>query len=77
MRRHGLPDAAIIWNVDTSVSPTVAQLLAQVNEAIPIEAGEWGFEDYAVEVKGSNDLNYECLHYQPVSKVMKEEDEVV
>jgi hypothetical protein len=77
VRRHNLPEIPIIWVVDTTTSPTIAQLLEQVNDAVPIEAGEWGFEDYAVEVKGNNGVNYECLHYQLVSGVMKEEDEVV
>ena len=77
VRRHGLPDATIIWVIDTTSSPTIAQLLEQVNDAIPIESGEWGYEDYAVEVKGANDVNYECLHYQLVNKVLKDEDEIV
>ena len=47
------------------------------NEAIPLESGEWGLEDYAVELKGSYELNFECLHYQLVGKVMKEDDEVM
>jgi hypothetical protein len=77
VRRHGLPETPIIWVVDTTTAPTIAQLLEQVNEAIPIESGEWGLEDYAVDVKGSSGVNYECLHFQPVSTVMKEEDEVM
>ncbi len=78
MRRHGLPDTPIIWTIDTSVGPTVYQLLEQINEIIPIESdGEWGLEDYAVELKGSTGINYECLHFQLVANVMKEEDEVL
>ena len=55
----------------------MAQLLEQVNEIIPVESSEWGFEDYAVELKGSNGVNFECLHFQQVGKVMKEDDEVM
>lgn len=78
IRRHGLPETPVIWVVDTSTAPTVYQLLEQVNETIPIESdGEWGLEDYAVEIKGVSGVNYECLHFQPVSCVMKEEDEVM
>jgi hypothetical protein len=76
VRRHGLPETPIIWNVDLETI-TISQLLEQVNDAIPIESGDWGFEDYAVELKGSNGVNYECLHYQVVGKVMKEDDEVM
>ncbi|CAD6440333.1 a9183607-2d8d-453d-ae66-0c1c654ffbad [Sclerotinia trifoliorum] len=78
VRRHNLPDCPIIWDVNTSTStPTVSELLDQINDVIPIESAEWGMEDYAVEVKGKEGVNYECLHFQPVSKVMKEEDEVI
>ncbi|KAF7874274.1 hypothetical protein EAF04_002946 [Stromatinia cepivora] len=78
VRRHNLPDCPIIWDVNTSTSaPTVSELLDQINDVIPIESSEWGMEDYAVEVKGKEGVNYECLHFQPVGKVMKEEDEVI
>ena len=78
VRRHGLPETPVIWDVDTQCSaPTISQLLEQVNEVIPIESADWGLEDYAVEVKGTEGVNYECLHFQPVGKVMKEEDEVM
>ncbi len=80
VRRHGLPDAPVVWIVDTSSSPspTISQLLEAVNEAIPIESdGDWGLEDYAVELKGTNGANYECLHFQHVAAVMKEDDEVM
>jgi hypothetical protein len=78
VRRHGLPETLIIWVIDTSAAPTVYQLLEQVNETIPIESdGEWGLEDYAVEIKGINGVNYECLHFQSVSSVMKEDDEIM
>lgn len=77
VRRHGLPDTPVVWVVDTSSSPslTISQLLEAVNEAIPIESdNDWGLEDYAVELKGANGANYECLHFQHVSTVMKEDD---
>ncbi len=78
VRRHGLPESPLIWVVDTSSAPTVYHLLEQVNDAFPLEANsDWGLEDYAVEIKGSNGINYECLHYQPVASVMKEDDEVM
>lgn len=80
VRRHSLPDTPVVWVVDTSSSPspTISQLLEAVNEAIPIESeGDWGLEDYAVELKGPNGANYECLHFQHVAAVMKEDDEVM
>jgi hypothetical protein len=78
VRRHGLPEMPVILPVDIQTStPTISKLLEEVNDIIPIESGDWGLEDYAVEVKGNNGVNYECLHYQEVGKVMKEEDEVM
>ncbi|KAL3422587.1 hypothetical protein PVAG01_06743 [Phlyctema vagabunda] len=77
--RHSLPDTPIIWDIDAQTgAPTISTLLEQVNEVIPIESEDWGLEDYAVEIKGSRGgLNYECLHFQPVEKVLHEDDEVI
>ena len=78
VRRHTLPATPIIWDIDTETAePTISQLLEQVNDVIPIESGEWGLEDYAVEVKGKEGSNYECLHFQPVRRVLHEDDEVM
>lgn len=78
VRRHRLPDTLVVWAIDTSPNPTIFHLLEQVNETIPIESdGEWGLEDYAVEVKGSSGVNYECLHFQHLASVIKDEDEVI
>lgn len=61
---------------------TVAQLLEDVNEVVPLETepnifdperhGQWGLEDYVVEVGGS-----ECLHFMEVDGLLREDDEVV
>lgn len=78
VRRHRLPDSLVIWAIDTSSNPTIYHLLEQINETIPIESdGEWGLDDYAVEVKGNSGVNYECLHFQNVASVIKDEDEVM
>lgn len=79
VERHGLPPIQLLWNTEglrtnhASSGPqtTVSQFLDQVNEVIPLEAGEWGFEDYVVEVNG-----FECLHFCKLSQIMKEEDVV-
>lgn len=77
VKRHGLPDAAVVWAIETSENPTISQLLEQVNDIIPLESdGEWGLEDYAVEV-GGKERNYECLHFQPVTSILHEDDEVM
>lgn len=53
-------------------SATIAQLLEDINDVVPIESAEWGLEDYVVEVGG-----YECLHYTPVAGVLRDQDQVV
>ena len=77
IQRHGLPIVRILWTVGSSnvpneaVSTTISKFLEQVNEIIPLEADDWGLEDYAVDVHG-----YECLHFSELSQVLKEDDEV-
>ncbi|KAL2808945.1 hypothetical protein BJX63DRAFT_14120 [Aspergillus granulosus] len=61
---------------------TIAQLLEDVNEVIPLEtqprlfedesSGQWGLEDYVVEVGGS-----ECLHFMEVDGLLREGDEIL
>ncbi|KAI9825678.1 MAG: hypothetical protein M1832_001022 [Thelocarpon impressellum] len=79
VHRHGLPTAAVLWTIGSS-GPTsaasgrpdsIAQLLERINDTIPLEAGEWGLEDYVVEVQG-----FECLHYEDVKGVLQDGDSV-
>ncbi|KAJ5096313.1 hypothetical protein NUU61_005669 [Penicillium alfredii] len=61
---------------------TIAQLLEDVNEVVPLEtepsmfdpeySGQWGLEDYVVEVGGS-----ECLHFMEVDGILRDGDEVM
>ncbi|GBF62576.1 hypothetical protein TMEN_5126 [Trichophyton mentagrophytes] len=62
----------------------ISQLLADVNEVVPLGAptstgdaedddgGQWHLHDYVVEVMGS-----ECLHFMRVETLLREGDEVV
>jgi hypothetical protein len=77
VERHALPPTNIVWHIDAGSAPSVSKLLDKVNEIIPIESGDWGLEDYAVELKGRNGVNFECLHFQRVLQVFKEDDEVM
>ncbi|KAI9758708.1 MAG: hypothetical protein M4579_002883 [Chaenotheca gracillima] len=80
--RNGLPPTRVLWtwgkaSATSSVNwdpaqATIAQLLEDVNETIPLEAAEWGLEDYVVEVKG-----FECLHFHEASSVLRDGDEVL
>ena len=75
VKRNDLPLTPVVWNVPREF--TIAQLLEQVSEVIPLESGEWGLEDYVVELPGEFGLNFECLHYQQVETVMREDEEVM
>ena len=79
VQRQSIPPVKVLWTVNatrtTSNAPgasfTISQFLEQVNDVIPLEADEWGLEDYAVEVRG-----FECLHFSELQLVLKEDDEV-
>ncbi|KAI2332723.1 hypothetical protein LOY96_003755 [Ophidiomyces ophidiicola] len=62
---------------------TIAQLLADVNDVVPLETrvdyhgeqsdcGHWGLEDYVVELMGS-----ECLHFMETVNLLRDGDELV
>lgn len=96
IQRHGLPVTRILWTTSPSslLGPrsgpssfphggyTIAQLLEDLNELVPLETetglfenesgGQWGLEDYVVEVGG-----YECLHFMEVDGLLRDGDEVV
>lgn len=90
-REYGSHQAVSTSEITSSRNPnvafanggyTVAQLLEDVNEVVPLETeanvfdpeqnGQWGLEDYVVEVGGS-----ECLHFMEVDGLLREGDEVV
>lgn len=75
VRRHALPDVRIVFPVRLDNDPTIANLLEQVNDVIPLESYEssWGLEDYAVELENG----FELLHFQSVGEVLKEDEEVL
>lgn len=76
VKRYGLPDLPIVWPVESG-SIMISQFLEAIHDAIPIESRDWGTDDYAVYLKGANGADYECLHYQLLDKVFKEDDEVM
>jgi len=69
IERNGLPPTAILWPVKDEV--TVSQLLAKVDSIFPLASVEWDLEDYMLLVNG-----YECLHFQNLADVLKDEDQV-
>lgn len=76
VRRNGLPDTRILFNVPLAHDPTVANLVEIVNDTIPLETEDWGLEDYAVELHDKDGNAYECLHFQPIASVLDKDDEV-
>lgn len=88
VQRHSLPPVQIVHATGTgpashtkSRDSTIADLLHDVNDLVPLESsdGEWGLEDYVVEVAAAADqaLTYECLHFQACEAVLREDDEVI
>ena len=74
VQRNNLPPSHILWSIPDTASQqayTVARLLEDVNRILPLEAEQWGLEDYTVEVEG-----FECLHFSPVLQTLKEDDHV-
>ncbi|KAH9907088.1 hypothetical protein F4778DRAFT_724661 [Xylariomycetidae sp. FL2044] len=76
VRRNGLPEARLMWNVRLEDDPTISKLLELLNEDIPLESEQWGLEDYIVELRDSDGSAFECLHFQPVHTVLKPDDRV-
>ncbi|KAI9762079.1 MAG: hypothetical protein M1840_001488 [Geoglossum simile] len=77
VQRHGLPPSLVVWATGdpspTKLIPnsTISQLLEKVNDVIPLESDDWGLEDYVVEING-----YECLHFQELGSVFRDDEEV-
>jgi hypothetical protein len=74
VQRNNLPATNVLWNIpDTNSAQayTIARFLEDVNQVLPLEAEQWGLEDYTVEVGG-----FECLHFAPVVQALKDDDHV-
>lgn len=77
VRRHALPEVRVVFAVQLDTDPTIANFLEQVNEVIPLESNDWGLEDYAVQLYDASGHGFECLHFQQVSTVLKNDEEVL
>ncbi|CAK7274285.1 hypothetical protein SEPCBS119000_006090 [Sporothrix epigloea] len=79
IQRNGVPDARIVFLAATTENTTVAQLLEQVNDIVPLESPDWGLDDYVVEIplsSASPSKRFECLHYQIANKLFDRDEEV-
>lgn len=77
VRRHGVPDVRLIWPCNTEGDLTIAQLLMDINDVIPLESIDWGLEDYSLELSDGLGGSFECLHFQNVASTLKNEDQVL
>jgi hypothetical protein len=77
VRRHALPEVRVVFAVQLDTDPTIANLLEQVNEVVPLESNDWGLEDYTVELRDSAGHGFDCLHFQQVSGILKNDEEVL
>ena len=77
VRRHAFPEVRVVFAVQLDTHPTIANLLEQVNDIVPLESNDWGLEDYAVELRDSAGHGFDCLHFQQVSAILKPDEEVL
>lgn len=77
VHRLGVPEVKLVWPCSPSHNLTVANLLAQIDAVVPLEAGEWGLEDYALELDDGRGGRYECLHFQQVGQALRDEDQLL
>ncbi|KAI0095406.1 hypothetical protein F4814DRAFT_187729 [Daldinia grandis] len=76
VRRDGLPEERLMWNVSLEDNPTISKLIEKVNETFPLEIGQKGLENYVVELRDQDGTSFECLHFQPIQSVLKPDDRV-
>jgi hypothetical protein len=72
--RHGLPPTRVVWTTPDERLESVflvSRLLSDVNDIIPLEAREWGLEDYVVQLG-----EYELLHFHNLGDVLRENDKI-
>jgi hypothetical protein len=77
VRRHGVPEVRLLWNAGGDGDLTFSKFLSQINDVLPLESDQWGLEDYAVEFRDWDSNAFECLHFQQLSHVLKEDDQVM
>lgn len=79
IRRHAVPEVKLVWPCSVAEDLTISGFLSQVNEVVQLESGEWGLEDYAVELADANEAggSFECLHFQQVGRLLKNDDQVL
>ena len=74
IHRQALPPVDLLWALPDALpqSTTIAQLLEDVNNLMPLESDEWGLEDYVVQLG-----KFECLHFFQIQGLLKEDDNLM
>lgn len=75
IKRNELPTVKILHHIpiETTGPITVSRLLEDINAIVPLESDIWGLEHYVVQ----DAEGYECLHFDEVSNVLSDGQEVV
>ncbi|KAK3904125.1 hypothetical protein C8A05DRAFT_32089 [Staphylotrichum tortipilum] len=76
VQRHALPEVRIVFAVQLGTDPTIANLLEQIDEIVPLESSHWGLEDYAVELRDASGHGFDCLHFQRVVTILRSDEQV-
>lgn len=72
VQRNNLPDINLLWAAkeqDNGNKCTISSLLSEVNTSIPLESETWALDDYSVFLD-----DFECLHYNFISDILKDGD---
>lgn len=77
IRRNSLPEVRLLFPISLDEEPTIANLLEQVNDTIPLESTDWSLDDYVVEVQDSHGHGFECLHFQTVDSILDKDEELI
>ncbi|RKU49504.1 hypothetical protein DL546_008545 [Coniochaeta pulveracea] len=77
IRRNSLPEVRLLFPIGLDEEPTIADLLEQVNDTIPLESTDWSLDDYVVEVQDAHSHGFECLHFQKVDSVLDNDQELI
>ena len=77
VRRHALPEVRVLFGAVIDNDPTISTLLEQINDVVPLESGEWGLEDYTVEICDKDGQAFECLHFEKVKAILEKDETVL
>ena len=77
VRRPGVPDTNMLWNVSLGGKILVSRLMSQVDTVLSLQTGNACVEDYVVEYTDEAGVGFECLHFQTVNQILKEDDRIL